>query len=266
MKIWANTIVNNEENFIWFALMSVVNFVDKILVWDTGSDDKTVQIINKIKEIKGEKISFKQVGEVDKYELTKMRQAQLEASYCDWILILDGDEVWWEESIKTVIKTIAQKRNKIEGIVVPVRMAIGDIYHFQDSSAGRYKILGKKGHFNLRAINRRIPDLHVDMPYPSERFLDNHNQPIQKKDKTVFLNAPYLHLTHLRRSGKSRKYDKFKYEMGKPFPKNFKLPEVLYKSYPEIVPSPWGKISGTERMKASLLTPLRKIKRRLYDR
>ena len=50
MKIWANTVVHNEENFIWFAIMSVVDYVDKVLVYDTGSTDQTVSIIKEIKK------------------------------------------------------------------------------------------------------------------------------------------------------------------------------------------------------------------------
>ena len=88
MTIWANTIVNNEENFIWFAIMSVLDYVDKILVWDTGSTDKTVEVI---KTINSNKLKFKEVGKVDPMEFTKMRQKMLEESKCDWILILDGD-------------------------------------------------------------------------------------------------------------------------------------------------------------------------------
>ena len=48
MKIWVNTIVHNEENFIWFAVMSVIDYVDKVLIYDTGSTDKTVEIIKEI--------------------------------------------------------------------------------------------------------------------------------------------------------------------------------------------------------------------------
>src|SRR3989338_7015752 len=109
MKIFANTIVNNEENFIWFAIMSVVDYVDKILVWDTGSTDKTVELVKGIRETKGDKVEFREVGVVDKHEFTKMRQMMLDESKCDWILILDGDEVWWEDSIKKVVKEIKTK-------------------------------------------------------------------------------------------------------------------------------------------------------------
>lgn len=262
MKIWANTIVHNEENFIWFSIMSIVDFVDKVLIYDTGSTDKTVEIIKEIQKIKGEKIIFKEIDEVDKYQFTKARQQMLEESDCDWILIVDGDEIWWDSSIKKLVKKIKDKRNNVNGIVVPTLISVGDIYHLQEEAAGKYEILGKRGHFNLRAINKRIPGLHVDYPHPQESYLDQKNKQIQEMGKSVFLNAPYLHLTHLRRSSKKR-IDKFKYELGKKVEKDFKFPEVLSKGSPEIVPSPWKKISKLFWIVSLPLTPLRKIKRRI---
>lgn len=263
MKIFANTIVNNEENFIWFSIMSVVDFVDKILVWDSGSTDKTVEIIKEIIKIKPNKIDFKEVGRVDKYQFPKMRQAMLEQSDCDWILILDGDEIWWNESINKLVNEIKIKKDEIEGIVVPMVVPAGDIFHFQEEAAGRYNLLGQKGHLSLRAINKKIEGLHVDWPYGKESFLDKNNIPVQERKNIIFLSAPFLHATHLRRSGKKRRSDKFKYELGKLFPKNFKYPEILNASYPKIISSPWIKISGTSKIVSKILTPLRKIKRRL---
>lgn len=262
MKIFANTIVNNEENFIWFAIMSVIDYVDKILVWDTGSTDNTVKIINEIKKIKGNKISFKEVGEVDNMTFTKLRQKMLDESICDWILILDGDEIWWEKSIRRVIVEIKKRGDKISGIVVPVKVSVGDIYHFQEENAGKYHLLGRVGHYNLRAINRKIPGLHLDFPHPDESFLDKNNIPIQEKNNIIFLDAPYLHTTHLKRSSTLRKYNKFKHEIGSPLIKD-ELPEILYRPYPKIVPFPRIRLSGMSLLKAKLLTPLRKLKRRL---
>ena len=48
MKIWAHTLVMNEDRFIWYAVMSVIDYVDKILIFDTGSTDGTVRIIKGI--------------------------------------------------------------------------------------------------------------------------------------------------------------------------------------------------------------------------
>ncbi|MDO8638062.1 MAG: glycosyltransferase [Candidatus Daviesbacteria bacterium] len=263
MKIWANCIVHNEENFIWFAIMSVVDFVDKILVWDTGSTDKTVEIIKEIIKIKGDKIEFSEVGLTDKYEFTKMRRSMLDNSECDWILILDGDEIWWESSIKQIIKEINAKGDKIEGIVVPMIVPVGDIFHLQEERAGKYKIHGKKGHISLKAINRRIPGLHVDWPYGKEGYFDKNNKLIQEREEIIFIDAPFLHVTHLKRSGLKKKLEKFKYELGDPVNEDFKFPEVFYQGYPTIIRCPWSKLSGIKLIKARLLTPLRKFKRRL---
>lgn len=262
MKIWANTIVHNEENFIWFAIMSVVDFVDKVLIYDTGSTDKTLEIIKEIQKIKGDKIIFKEVGIVDKNQFTKVRQEMLEKSECDWILIVDGDEIWWESSIREIIGKIYKDGSSIDGIVVPVKIPIGDIYHLQEEQAGNYEILGRKGHLNLRAINTEIPGLHIDFPHPKESYLDQEGRPIQESDKLIFLDAPYLHMTHLIRSSKKR-VDKFKYELGKKVEKDFKFPEVLSLQAPDIVPSPWKRLSGMDLVKSTFLTPLRKIKRSL---
>lgn len=259
MKIWANTIVHNEENFIWFAIMSVVDFVDKVLIYDTGSTDKTIEIIKEIQKIKGKKIEFKEIGAVDKHQFTKARQEMLDRSDCDWIIIVDGDEIWWEDSIRELVDKIKKLRSG--SIFVPIIVPIGDVYHLQDASAGKYHIKEKLGHYSIRAISKSIPGLHVDLPYGSEGYYDNNNTPIQKRVDCAFLNAPYLHLTHLKRS--SKKDDKFKYELGKKIGKDFKFPEVLYESYPGIVSDPWVKISDFGKAKAHLLTPLRQIKRRL---
>lgn len=263
MKIWVHTIVHNEDKFIWFAVQSVIDFVDKILIWDTGSTDKTVEIIKEIQKIKGNKVIFKEVGQVNKYQFTNVRQKMLEESKCDWILILDGDEIWWKESIGKVVKIINQEGNNIESVVVPMVVPVGDIYHFQSNAAGKYEILDKKGHYNLRAFSKSIPGLHVAQPYGSEGYFDADNQEIQKRQKVKFLDVSYLHVTHLARSSRKRLYNKFKYELGRSFSKDFKFPEVLYKSRPSIVDDPWKKMDAGYLLKSLMITPLLLIKRRL---
>lgn len=262
MKIWVNTICCNEENFIWFAVMSVVDFVDKILIYDTGSTDRTVQIIKEIIKIKPDKIIFKEVGKVDAEGLTNFRQKMLEKSDCDWIILVDGDEVWWKNSIKQLIEKIKKDGKNISGIVVKAVVPVGDIFHIQEKKAGRYEIQGRRGHINLRAINKNIPNLHVDFPHPKEAYLDIDNTPIQERKDIFFMDLPYLHLTHLIRSDSDKGKAKFKHELGKKASEDFKFPEIMYLDYPGIVPSPWVKLSGFGKVKAYLLTPLRQIKRR----
>lgn len=263
MKIWANTIVNNEENFLWFAVMSIANFVDKILIWDSGSTDKTVEVIKALQTKLGAKVKFKEVGKVDPEQFTKMRQKMLERSKADWILILDGDEIWWENSIKKLISEIKNKGNEVEGIVVPMVVPVGDIFHLQEELAGRYKILGKRGHISLKALSKNIPGLHVDWPYGKEGFFDGDGKLIQERENIIFLDAPILHVTHLKRSPERRQFEKIKIEIGNKVKEGFKFPEVLKKEYPPFISSPWIKLQGIKLLKAQLLTPLRKMKRKI---
>ncbi len=263
MKIWANTIVNNEENFIWFALMSIIDFVDQIIIYDTGSTDKTVEIIKEIQKIKKGKIRLEEVGHIKDAEFPKLRQKMLEESKCDWILVLDGDEIWWKESIKKVVDKIQKDGQAIEGIVVPMVVPVGDIYHIQDEKAGQYELLGRKGHLSLRAISKKIPGLQVDWPYGKESYFDEDKKLIQERKKIIFLETPYLHVTHLKRSTLKRIYNKFKYEVGSLAEKQFKYPEVLSSAYPKIVSSPWKKMSKIDLIKSQMLSPLKKLKRKI---
>ncbi len=270
--IWVHTLVKNEERYLWFAVMSVIDFVDKILLWDTGSTDKTLEIIKKLQEAKPGKIEFKEVGEVNIEEFTKVRQMMLDQTKSDWFLILDGDEVWWEQSIKAVVDLIQEEGDSLESIVSPYYNIVGDIYHYQPEEAGQYRIDDKRGHFNIRALNRKIPGLHLKKPHGQQGFYDQDGILIQErdKDKRRFLDYPYMHFTNMPRSI-SRSLDssvpkrekKLKHEIGLKFAEGFKYPEVFYQEQPETVRSPWEKMSFTYQVRAILDTPFRKIKRKL---
>ena len=265
-KIWVNLIVHNEDQFVWFAVMSVINFVDKVLIYDTGSTDLTVEIIKDLKKKFDEKIIFKEVGLVNAGEFSRMRQKMLDESKSDWILVLDGDEVWQEDSIKKVIETINKRGQSLDAVVVPFYNLIGDVYHYQPKEAGQYKILGKKGHLTVKAISKRIPGLHIENPYGSEGYFDDSGMEIQKsiKRKLLYLEAPFLHFTHLKRSSVGQTLSKYKYELGVAFTDKFKFPDVLSLPTPGCVPSPWRKRTLGYFLKSLLRQPLiflwRKIK------
>ena len=58
LKIWANVLVKNEDRYLWFAVSSAIEFVDKVFIWDTGSQDKTLDIIKLLQEKYPNKIIF----------------------------------------------------------------------------------------------------------------------------------------------------------------------------------------------------------------
>ncbi|HJX58976.1 MAG TPA: glycosyltransferase [Patescibacteria group bacterium] len=274
-SIWAHVLVKNEERYVWYAVTSVIDFVDKVLLWDTGSTDKTPRIIKEIQKRYPGKIDFKEFGEVTPQGYTDLRQKMLEETTSDWFMILDGDEVWWEESIKEVVRRIQEKGDRMESVVVRMVLPIGDIYHYQEEEAGMYKIDGRVGHLTIRFINRSIPGLYTAKPHGQHGYYDENNILIQGRTpaKRMFVDRSYMHLTHLIRSSglmedrKVPKRDiKYKYELGRPFPKDFYFPEVFFRPKPEIVASSWGRMSAKFFSRALIETPLRKIKRRIYKR
>ena len=109
--VTVHTIVQNEEKYLWFSVMSIIDFVDEVFIWDTGSTDNTVPIIKEIKKLYPNKIYFKEVGMVDPDKFTSIRQEMLRETTSDWLMIVDGDEVWWNDRIREVVSIINQNIN-----------------------------------------------------------------------------------------------------------------------------------------------------------
>lgn len=271
--ITAHCLVKNEARFVWYSVMSVINHVDKVLLWDTGSTDGTVEIIKEIINANPGKIDFREVGSVDIYGYEKIRQELLAQTTTDWFIVVDGDEIWWEESIRKVVQVVKSSTSRnIESIIVPTYNLVGDIFHYQEEAAGQYRLAGKKGHFSLRLVNRKIPGLNTKRPHGTSSFFDKDGRLIQDRNpkKILFVDAPYIHATHIpRASERTREFEvpkraqKLKYEIGIPFPRDFYYPEVFFRPRPEIVPSPWIKRSLGYTMRATFETPLKRIKRRV---
>lgn len=272
MRIVAHAIARNEENWIWYSLTSVINYVDEIIVWDTGSTDKTIQVI---KSIDNPKIKFKAIKITEnESELSRARNQMLEETHADWLMILDGDEIWPNSSIKTAVNFIHTQGQLCDSIVVPTLNCVGDVFHISLPSAGRYSIAGKAGHYNLRFINlKRIPGLQISNPPGQlQSYCDSQGVKIQEKDPQgiSFVNAPYLHMTHLTRSSSSHDKEvfwrspKFKYDLGDSLPVDFEYPKCFYQTRPRIVPSPWSRRSLLFTLNAAWQTPLKLIKRRIF--
>lgn len=259
MKIVAHMLVKNEEYFVWFAINSILDHVDEIIIWDTGSTDKTVKII---KTINNPKISFDEKGEVNPQEFGRLRNDMVKLTNADWIFILDGDEIWSEAGIEEIVGLITRYGNSKDLIVSPVKMLIGDIYHYQEEKAGRYKIKGRVGHFNVRAV-RNFEGLKVKGYFGNEGFTDINNIDIQDlpEKRIIFAKNSYFHASHLKRSPKVS--SKYKHELGISFPKDCFYPEVFCKKRPEIVSSPWKTLGFRNKVRAFFETPLKKIKRRI---
>lgn len=258
MTITAHVLIKNDENFVWYSIMSVINYVDEILVWDTGSSDSTIEII---KSINSSKLKYKKLGKLSPKGHSDARMQMIRETKSDWIFILDGDEIWHNKSINNIIKLIKNVDENVKVIATPNYMLIGDIYHYQEEIAGNYQIKDKKGHYNIRAI-KNILGLSVSGIYPREAYTNNKGLKVQNysNDEIIFSDDKYLHASFLLRS--TMKKDKLKHEIGIEVPKDYFYPEVFFIERPEIIKSPWKTMSFFYMLKSLIITPFKKIRRR----
>jgi len=272
MKIAVHTLVKNEARFVWFSVMSVIDYVDRVLLWDTGSSDGTREILKEIKKRSPGKVDLKFLEEVNVESFRDVRQAMLDATREDWFLVVDGDEVWWDRSIAQVTDFIRSEGDDFESVVVPTVNLVGDIYHYQEESAGHYRLAGRVGHLNLRGVNRKIPGLKSDKPHGTWGWVDGSGKMIQDRDqrKIRFFDASYMHASFLRRSSARggdlevpKRDKKLKHEIGLSFPADYFYPEVFFRERPEIVASPWERMNTLFYLRSVVETPLRKFKRRV---
>jgi len=244
--ITAHTIVRNEEKWVWFAIMSVIDFVEKIIIYDTGSTDSTVEIIEEILKNKkfANKIHFERKSAVNKDEFTLLRQDQILKTETNWFLVLDGDEIWYKKDFENLIQISQSTSAKM--LAIKFHNCTKDVYHYESYDLGGYNIKGEKGHITLKLISMKILGLHADGPYGMEGYFDSENIPIQNSVKDIqIIDGFFLHTSNLIRS-KNLFHDwKIPYRRAKVFSNankrvenNFEFPEVFYLKRPSNVHNP----------------------------
>jgi glycosyltransferase involved in cell wall biosynthesis len=87
-------IVKNEEENMERCLSSIYDIVDEIIIVDTGSTDKTVDIARNF----GAKIYYFKWNN----NFSEARNESLKYATKDWILILDGDDEFYKEDRETL--------------------------------------------------------------------------------------------------------------------------------------------------------------------
>lgn len=253
----AHCLVRNEENWVWYAINSVLPNVSQILVFDTGSTDNTVKII---KSIDSPKIIFEEKGEVDKVRYAALRQEMLERTETDWFMVLDGDEIWPEATIKELLRAIRHAPKHKEAIVVGEWMCQGDVFHYSKEVASLsdpQAPANLTGYRLARAI-RKLDGLKVIGIYGIESYADKNNCNVSdwKKKRLIYLRNRFFHMSFLPRSSRitfdrevMMRAPKTRFNKGIPFPVDFCYPEVFFKNRPAFVPSPWNKLTWIDQLK-----------------
>ncbi len=112
-------IVKNEEKYLVQCLKSVRDIVDEIIIVDTGSTDKTIDIA----KVFGAKLfDFPWTG-----DFAAARNHSLEQATGNWILILDGDEVLSPLDFKELKEIIHKKSSSPAAYSIATRNYITNV-------------------------------------------------------------------------------------------------------------------------------------------
>jgi glycosyltransferase involved in cell wall biosynthesis len=262
-KITAHMVVKNDDRFVYYAIQSVLPYVDTFLITDTGSCDQTVALIQSIKSAK---IIFRQTTCQSKSDVTAVRGAQLESTKTDWFWIVDGDEIYPQAVSKEVVALTQDPQKNI--ILVRRHDLLGDIYHAQDERVGEYRLFGYHGHLLTRLVRKSaFPNLAYRGDYPGEGFY-TQNKSLRKQDPSqVAATQGYLyHTMYLKRSSlNTTTFNRGKYKIETGIKLETAPPEVFSLPRPSEVRDPLTPRSTSYELLAKLITPLKKIKRKILD-
>ncbi|MEW5860877.1 MAG: glycosyltransferase family 2 protein, partial [Cyanobacteriota bacterium] len=134
-------IVKNEEASLPQCLNSVKNVVDEMVVLDTGSTDKTVEIA---REFGAKVYHFEWCN-----DFSAARNESLKYVQGDWVLVLDADEVLKPEIVPQMKQAMMSDRNLVINLI---RQEVG-------ASQSPYSLVSR--------LFRNHPDVRFSRPYHS---------------------------------------------------------------------------------------------------
>jgi len=196
-SITAHCLVKNEEAFVAFAVRSVIDFVDQIFIFDTGSEDRTIAIVTELQKEFPHKIIVEEKGKCSKEEHTQLRNEMVERTKTDWFMVLDGDEVWTARAMEEAKVAITSTR-ELECLMAPFYLCVGDVFH-ETILPGSVTALGRTGFFAQRFL-KKTRGIHWEGKYGFDTVYDEYGTVFFTEQNTAFLQHKFWHLTHLKRS------------------------------------------------------------------
>jgi tetratricopeptide (TPR) repeat protein len=173
-------IVKNEEIFLEKCLLSVKNWVDEIIIVDTGSTDRTVEIAKRYTD----KMYFHPWED----SFSKARNQALAYATCDWIFQIDADEELVQEDTHNLLDAV--KNEELDAIMVQIVSKLREGKSEAIHSVERIFRNNGKIHYEGRVHNRLAGIKHAKV-YPIRLIHYGYNQTQihskKKFDRTVSL-------------------------------------------------------------------------------
>ena len=187
------------------------------------------------------------MGAVTPEDFYKVRQRQIDMTASDYFMVVDGDEIWYEESLSELDVILRDQHPDL--VATRFINCCEDIFHFRNDDRETYCIAGITGSITIRVYSTKIPGISCGGVYGVEGYIDAKGISVQEGNYNIaVMENKYLHTSLLNRS--SLQYgdysipyrrSKLRAHWDQKFPSDYQYPEVFYKEYPLPVKSPFEK-------------------------
>ncbi len=178
-------ITKDEEKNIARCINSVKGVVDEIVVVDTGSKDRTVEI--------AESLGARVIHTKWEDDFSKARNTAIDNAKCDWILFLDADEVVKKEDVGKI-------RPLLEDDTVEAYMFKFINYGGASISSGRTDI-----HYNFKLFRNNGKLRYIYPIHENLRNVADKRDLIYKESGITILHYGYLNETRIEKN-KTQRY------------------------------------------------------------
>lgn len=188
MTIASHTLVRNGQPFLELVLNQVEPYMDKMIITvSEKSKDGSIAVVNDFLKKHPSKVRVFFENVADPALLTAERQKQVEITSEDWILFLDDDDYWPEESLEEIMTILDEDIDALG--VSPIQVINQFIY---DNFWEEHKFFTKW----FRNIN-----INYRNPWPKDIIFTGDTPLYWKHNvRTKRMFGKYLHLSSIKNS------------------------------------------------------------------
>jgi len=126
-------LIRNEEQFIRPAILSILPLATRVLVYDTGSTDRTLEILSSIQrdlsavpDTTG-KLEIVHKTFTQPRELNGFRNEMIERTTTEWFMLVDGDEIYPADAVRRILEKIPAVPPTIHEIAIHRKHFVGSL-------------------------------------------------------------------------------------------------------------------------------------------
>ncbi len=186
--------IRNEEYFVRAAIESVLPAADHVLVYDTGSTDRT---LDEIAAIDSPKIELVHRPPGDARVLARYRNEMIDRTQTEWYMILDGDEIYPSPAAGGIRLQLDRVPQHVHRVVVN-RVHFVENFNFVSMPDGIGRLFRTSRVRQGFVCRRDGPKVGHETPYLAEAPTTPWSEFSVRWPSSIF----FFHCQYLRRSSK----------------------------------------------------------------